>query len=147
MIIFLGKNKGIKIAGLVVLALALTFGLTITALEQPVTCSVCHDEKIVYDSWRKTPMAEEGVKCLDCHADSGVIGHLKAHLRGATYLFKTAKTYKVVIPKARCLRCHGGDGGSDSENRISADHFIKAMQTGQTCASCHRLALHIRIIK
>lgn len=137
-----------KIAGIVIAIIAillLVFSIIfITAFEQPVTCSICHDENVIYKSWQQTKMAEEGVKCLDCHADPGFLGHLKAHLHGTTYLFATKKAYNVVIPAYRCLRCHEG-GGGDSENSISANHFSLEMKAGKTCADCHRQALHIRI--
>jgi hypothetical protein len=73
------------------------------------TCSSCH--KVVYDQWKASPHAANGVECTVCHGET------------------TSKDFAGRPALSTCDTCH-----SDQVAQLKSDPFMK----GKTCVSCHQ---------
>ena len=73
------------------------------------TCSTCH--QAVYDQWKASPHAANGVECTVCHGET------------------TAKDFAGLPALSTCDNCH-----SDQVAQLKSDSFMK----GKTCVSCHQ---------
>ena len=73
------------------------------------TCSTCH--KAVYDQWKASPHAANGVECTVCHGET------------------TAKDFAGTPAFSTCDACHG-----DQVAQLKSDAFMK----DKTCVSCHQ---------
>ncbi|HEX4039415.1 MAG TPA: hypothetical protein VHX37_15255 [Acidobacteriaceae bacterium] len=73
------------------------------------TCATCH--KGVYDQWKASPHAANGVECTVCHGET------------------TAKDFAGTPAVSTCAACH-----SDQVAQLKSDPFMK----GKTCVSCHQ---------
>ena len=73
------------------------------------TCSSCH--KVVYDQWKASPHAANGVECTVCHGET------------------TAPDFAGRPGLSACDTCH-----SDQVPQLKSDPFMK----GKTCVSCHQ---------
>lgn len=73
------------------------------------TCSTCH--KDIYDQWKASPHAANGVECTVCHGET------------------TAKDFAGLPALSTCDNCH-----SDQVAQLKSDSFMK----GKTCVSCHQ---------
>ena len=74
------------------------------------TCSDCH--KVIYDQWKASPHAANGVECTVCHGET-------------TSGLEFAGTPALSV----CDTCH-----SDQVAQLKSDPFMK----GRTCGSCHQ---------
>lgn len=72
------------------------------------TCATCH--KVVYDQWKASPHAANGVECTVCHGET------------------TAKDFAGKPALSACDSCH-----SDQVAQLKSDPFMK----DRTCVSCH----------
>jgi hypothetical protein len=73
------------------------------------TCASCH--KAIYDQWKASPHAANGVECTVCHGET------------------TAKDFAGTPALSTCEACH-----SDQVAQLKSDPFM----TGKTCVSCHQ---------
>ena len=73
------------------------------------TCSSCH--KVVYDQWKASPHAANGVECTVCHGET------------------TAPDFAGRPALSTCDNCHG-----DQVAQLKSDPFMN----GKTCVSCHQ---------
>jgi hypothetical protein len=73
------------------------------------TCTTCH--KSMYDQWKASPHAANGVECTICHGET------------------TAKDFASRPALSTCETCH-----SDQVAQLKSDPFKK----GKTCVSCHQ---------
>jgi hypothetical protein len=73
------------------------------------TCATCH--KALYDQWKASPHAANGVECTVCHGET------------------TATDFAGKPAKSACDTCH-----SDQVAQLKSDPFMK----GRTCVSCHQ---------
>ena len=73
------------------------------------TCSTCH--KAIYDQWKASPHAANGVECTVCHGET------------------TAPDFAGTPGLSTCDTCHG-----DQVAQLKSDPFMK----GKTCVSCHQ---------
>ena len=73
------------------------------------TCSTCH--KAVYDQWKASPHAANGVECTVCHGET------------------TAPDFAGTPALSACDSCH-----TDQVAQLKSDPFMK----GKTCVSCHQ---------
>ncbi len=73
------------------------------------TCETCH--KAIYDQWKASPHAENGVECTVCHGET------------------TAKDFAGKPGLDTCESCH-----SDQVAQLKTDAFMK----GKTCVNCHQ---------
>ena len=78
------------------------------------TCASCH--KVVYDQWKASPHAANGVECTVCHGES------------------TAKDFAAVPALSTCDSCH-----ADQVAQLKSDPFMK----GATCVSCHQAHIFV----
>ena len=73
------------------------------------TCSTCH--KAIWDQWKASPHAANGVECTVCHGEP------------------TSKDFAGTPGLSTCEMCH-----SDNVAQLKSDPFMK----GRTCVSCHQ---------
>jgi len=73
------------------------------------TCATCH--KALYDQWKASPHAANGVECIVCHGET------------------TAKDFAGMPALSTCETCH-----ADQVAQLKSDSFMK----GKTCVSCHQ---------
>lgn len=73
------------------------------------TCATCH--KAVYDQWKASPHADNGVECTVCHGET------------------TAKDFAGKPGLGTCDSCH-----TDQVAQLKSDPFMK----DKTCVSCHQ---------
>ena len=78
------------------------------------TCATCH--KAVYDQWKASPHATNGVECTVCHGET------------------TAKDFAGTPALSACDSCH-----SDQVAQLKSDSFMK----GKTCVSCHQAHIFV----
>ena len=73
------------------------------------TCASCH--KAVWDQWKASPHAANGVECTVCHGET------------------TSKDFASIPAFSACESCH-----SDQVAQLKSDPFMK----GATCVNCHQ---------
>ena len=73
------------------------------------TCASCH--KAVWDQWKASPHAANGVECTVCHGET------------------TAKDFASVPAFSTCDSCH-----SDQVAQLKSDPFMK----DKACVTCHQ---------
>jgi hypothetical protein len=73
------------------------------------TCATCH--KAIYDQWKASPHADNGVECIVCHGET------------------TAEDFAGTPGLSTCDSCH-----TDQVAQLKSDPFMK----GRTCVSCHQ---------
>jgi hypothetical protein len=78
------------------------------------TCATCH--KAVYDQWKDSPHATNGVECTVCHGET------------------TAPDFAGTPGLSTCDACHG-----DQVAQLKSDPFMK----GKTCVSCHQAHIFV----
>jgi hypothetical protein len=78
------------------------------------TCATCH--KVVYDQWKASPHAANGVECTVCHGET------------------TAPDFAGTPGLSTCDACHG-----DQVAQLKSDPFMK----GKTCVSCHQAHIFV----
>ncbi len=78
------------------------------------TCASCH--KAVYDQWKASPHAANGVECTVCHGDT------------------TAPDFAARPALSTCGACH-----ADQVAQLKSDPFMK----GKTCVSCHQAHIFV----
>ena len=72
------------------------------------TCATCH--KAIYDQWKASPHAANGIECTVCHGET------------------TAKDFAGTPALSTCDACH-----TDQVAQLKSDPFMK----GKTCVTCH----------
>jgi hypothetical protein len=78
------------------------------------TCATCH--KAIYDQWKASPHAANGVECTACHGET------------------TAKDFAGIPAVSTCAACH-----SDQVAQLKSDPFMN----GKTCVSCHQAHIFV----
>jgi len=73
------------------------------------TCASCH--KAIYDQWKASPHAANGLECTVCHGET------------------TDKDFAGTPALSTCDACHG-----DQVAQLKSDAFMK----DKTCVSCHQ---------
>jgi hypothetical protein len=73
------------------------------------TCATCH--KAVYDQWKASPHAANGIECTVCHGEP------------------TSNEFAGMPSLSACDSCH-----SDQVAQLKSDAFMK----GKTCVTCHQ---------
>ncbi len=119
--------------------------------ENPAFCGKnCHIMRPYYDSWRSS--SHNDVRCVECHYEPGLLGHLKGKINGLMqfYAYETTveeysgKLYAKVMDK-NCLTCHekhifSTDIEYSGGNFGHKEHLLEP--TGGielTCTSCHSM--------
>ncbi len=78
------------------------------------TCSTCH--KAVYEQWKASPHAANGIECTMCHGET------------------TAKDFAGKPGLSTCETCH-----ADQVAQLKTDPFMK----GRTCVNCHQAHIFV----
>ncbi len=142
-------------------------GFSVGALEltmSPKFCGSCHEMDHVYKTWEKSSHAtywneHERAGCMDCHAEPGLIGLLKAKFgNGAksgfyhvVYMFNPnkEKIYQKIIrahaeaPYKACLKCHKNIGEEEVARGINVPHHSPDTEfRNEMCSKCHQFVVH-----
>src|SRR3990170_6115710 len=80
--------------------------------ENPAFCGKnCHIMRPYYDSWRSS--SHNDVKCVECHYEPGLIGHVKGKINGLIQFYSyetTVEEYSgqlyAKVMDNNCLLCH-----------------------------------------
>jgi nitrate/TMAO reductase-like tetraheme cytochrome c subunit len=124
---------------LAMLSLVAVAALVVTA--QPSFCQTCHIMKTRHVSWERSDHHPEA-DCLDCHAEPGLWGEIKAHVNGARYVYVLFTGVPEVIlraevPVGTCIQCHEVNEIDDDVDGVDVAH--QAHQSAKvTCEACHR---------
>ena len=78
------------------------------------TCADCH--QAVWDQWKSSPHAANGVECTVCHGEPA------------------SKEFAGMPALGACDSCH-----SDQVAQLRSDPFMK----GKTCVSCHQAHIFV----
>jgi hypothetical protein len=78
------------------------------------TCATCH--KAIYDQWKASPHAANGVECTVCHGEPA------------------SKDFAGMPALRTCANCHG-----DQVAQLKTDPFMN----GKTCVSCHQAHIFV----
>ncbi len=155
-------NRKIRLAGIVVLASIVIFGLAIplTAMQfenHNGFCASCHTEgeQTFYDRSLKTSAVDLAslhnikgqARCIDCHTGPGIIGRYGGLMAGSTDLisyfsghYPQPAKLEEPYPDANCLKCHANITQKDDfQNHFHV--FLVRWQAidknAATCVSCH----------
>ena len=119
--------------------------------ENPAFCGKnCHIMRPYYDSWKTS--SHNDVRCVECHYEPGLIGHIKGKINGLTqfYSYETTveeysgKLYAKVMDK-NCLVCHEQRIFSSNASYMGVNfshkhHLLEPKRgIGLTCTSCHSM--------
>lgn len=119
--------------------------------ENPAFCGKnCHIMRPYFDSWLTS--SHNDVRCVECHYEPGLIGHVKGKINGLIqfYSYETTveeysgKLYARVMDK-NCLVCHekrilSSDIGYMGVNFSHRGHLLEPKRgIGLTCTSCHSM--------
>jgi len=130
----------------IVVSLALLLGLGSHYLSRPAVCARCHA------SWSQSTVgsSHEGVSCVSCHRDPGVLGFVAGHVDYARWLTATLRAggfeesderrYHVRLSNRSCVRCHAdvtSDVVEDDAIRVRHEDFLE-----RPCIDCHNVVGH-----
>src|SRR4030065_2397536 len=119
--------------------------------ENPAFCGKnCHIMRPYYDSWKTS--SHNDVRCVECHYEPGLVGHLKGTLNGLMQFYSYETTveeysgnlYAKVMDK-NCLLCHedrifSTEVPFTGVNFSHKNHLLKPNRAIQlTCTSCHSM--------
>src|SRR3990167_9876592 len=119
--------------------------------ENPAFCGKnCHIMRPYYDSWRTS--SHNDVKCVECHYESGLIGHVKGKINGLLQFYSyetTVEEYSgnlyAKVMDNNCLLCHekriySSDVSYIGVNFSHSNHLLQQKRgIGLTCTSCHSM--------
>lgn len=124
--------------------------------ENPNFCGKnCHIMRPYYNSWLASP--HNKVRCVECHYEPGLIGHVKGKMGGLMQLYRyettteeySGKLYAKVMDD-NCLICHEKIIFPSEISYIGANfshrnHLFQPKRgIGLTCTSCHSMRLSDR---
>ncbi|MEH7109917.1 NapC/NirT family cytochrome c [Bacillus sp. JJ1764] len=147
------RYKLFKYATMVVLFLAVFFGLGYFGLEATSTsefCSSCHEMKPQYYTWKASSHSE--VECDSCHIQPGVENYAKAKGEGILELYKNQTDNYLapikmpkLIPDSACEKCHNlATRDVTASGDIIIPH-MKHKKEGIKCTECHSGVAHGKI--
>ncbi|RXJ01678.1 cytochrome C [Anaerobacillus alkaliphilus] len=142
------KIATLLIAGIIVLALSLNFGVHATSTSQ--FCSSCHMMTPQALTWEVS--SHSSVECKDCHVAPGIENLVDAKVGGLRELYHTVTDSYVapirmpsLIPDESCLRCHNmRTRDVSASGDILIDHQIH-QEKEIKCVTCHDGVAHGKI--
>lgn len=122
--------------------------------ENPDFCGKnCHIMRPYYDSWSASSHTD--VRCVECHYEPGLIGHIKGKVNGLmqfySYETTSSETYSgqlsARVSDENCLNCHekrifSSDINFNGVNFSHSNHPIS-----MTCTTCHSDVKHAPTMK
>ncbi|VVB93445.1 Cytochrome c3 [uncultured archaeon] len=121
--------------------------------ESPAFCGKnCHIMRPYYDSWSAS--AHSDVRCVECHYEPGLIGHLKGKINGLLqfYEYETSPESAFSAPSAKvsdenCLVCHEKRIYSSDTNFNGVNFSHSSHPISMTCTTCHSDVKHTPTLK
>lgn len=121
------------------ISITILTGYVSKVTSRPEFCANCHQIKPVVDSWAMG--SHSSIGCLECHADPGILGQIKAKTEGvkdlAVQLAGSSSTNVMAdIPPERCRRCH------PAVYPANPDLVRIHQEPGANCGKCHKREIH-----
>ncbi|AFM41608.1 nitrate/TMAO reductase, membrane-bound tetraheme cytochrome c subunit [Desulfosporosinus acidiphilus SJ4] len=134
-------QKGLVIAGLIVIAGYTSFRIGYAWFTIPSSCNYCHETEPYVISWEKAPHKE--IDCRDCHETRGPFHRIDTMLRGIRDVGIQLKgnysfLMKSVYYDSNCINCHLGDFKPETKAPHMPSNHAKIIKNGQGCNNCHR---------
>lgn len=89
----------------------------------PEFCSSCHIIQPYVQTWQNSYMGKQGVTCIDCHFEPGVLGYARGKIYSLMKLVEygtgnyTRKPPSAdLLTSSSCLQCHGNDKNAKYPN-------------------------------
>lgn len=129
----MSKKSVIIIAIVILLIVVNVAALKFTST--PSFCGSCHYMTESKESWEVSEHYD-AAKCLDCHADPGMIGYLMAKMNGVKELYvhmtqdvtrERILAMDVHVNKESCIQCH--------QNVM--DDSTHKLHESMECGQCH----------
>lgn len=130
----------------VLLAVGVSAWGVVAYTAQPSFCASCHVMQTRFASWQRSPHAGRAT-CIECHAEPGAWGELKAHLNGTRYLYvmltgeKSGPILRAEVAVQTCLACHPREGLAES-TRVHEIRHRAHLARGFDCTACHAGLVH-----
>jgi nitrate/TMAO reductase-like tetraheme cytochrome c subunit len=137
---------GLAGAGVVVGVVALAAWGAVAYTSRPAFCASCHVMQTRYVSWQRSPHGRAAT-CIQCHAEPGLVGEIKAHLNGTRYLWvlltgdKSGTILRAAVSSATCAQCHPASRLPQDTATLRVDH-ARHVARGIPCAGCHAGLVH-----
>lgn len=134
-------RKGLIWGAVTLSVVAALSAAALVVTSQPIFCQTCHLMKTRYVSWERSDHHGKA-ECLDCHAEPGLWGEIKAHVNGARYLYvlvtgRPQVILRAEVPPGTCEQCHPRGEIEDIVEGVSVAHRSHAA-ADVTCETCHR---------
>ncbi len=112
--------------------------------EMPEFCGTCHEMGANFKTWSSS--RHESIRCVDCHARSGVTGWLAAKMAGVSQLvthvsadsiedIKLGRKHEEIVSE-NCQRCHR-DTARAGDRKSRAMAHGRHQKLGIGCVACH----------
>jgi len=121
----------------------------------PESCTMCHDMKQYYDSWKESSHTKVASNCFDCHVKQGSINlwiyrisfyrEIYASVVGAK--LKPAGATVPGIESCQRKGCHSLNRISSASGDIKIDHRGHVTKADIPCVQCHPGAAHPNVGK
>lgn len=138
------KKRTVVIAVAATVLGILLFVAVARATDSSSFCPSCHEMEPYYDSWAESPMGQNGVDCVDCHVDRGVVPRLLhkfvalrevySHVTGDN---KFPRAAAPEVPDERCKYCHEKVAQPAIPGFDHTDHSKL-----RDCQTCHATSGH-----
>jgi len=148
------KSKGLfwlALFGILAIFLAIPYYYT----SNPESCTMCHDMKQYYDSWKESSHSVAAKNCFDCHVKQGSISlwvyrisfyrEIYASVVGAK--LKPAGATVPGIESCQRKGCHSLNRISSASGDIKIDHRGHVLKADIPCIQCHPGAAHPNVGK
>lgn len=135
----------ILIFGLIII-LGATFYSSLEATMLPGFCSLCHEMKPEYVTWKASVHSD--FSCTECHIEPGVKNLLKDKIGALNQVYKhftgtyvTPIELKKDIANATCLKCHSRNRSVSPPEGLVFPHQ-RHVAHGFNCIDCHNNVAH-----
>lgn len=133
------------VAGVLLVVGVGTWGV-VAYTARPQFCASCHVMQTRHVSWQRSAHVNAAT-CIQCHAEPGPWGEVKAHLDGARYLYvmltgeKSGPILRGEVEAASCLACHPRERLADRSRNHEIRHDTH-LARGLDCMACHAGLVH-----
>jgi len=133
-----------------VLTMAIFLAIPYYYTSNPESCTMCHDMKKYYDSWKESSHSVAAKNCFDCHVKQGSINlwvyrisfyrEIYASVVGAK--LKPAGATVPGIESCQRKGCHSLNRIKGGSGDIKINHRLHILKTDIPCIQCHPGAAH-----
>jgi cytochrome c nitrite reductase small subunit len=120
-------------------------------ISNPKTCTVCHEMKKYYETWKASSHSTAAKTCTHCHAGEEIKDKFLLRFYIVAEFITTGNSKQaprgIYIPHSdSCARlgCHSLNRVRNPSNTIKIDHRLHTQQMKVSCVECHKQAVHSR---